>query len=337
MPDGRVTFRLYAPKASEVLITGEWMTAKDQPLALVKGEDSVWSATTDPLPAEIYTYRFLVDGVATADPQNYRNVVSAGRSVLSMVEVRGEAATPWDDKAVPHGTIHIESFDSKLQDRTRLFYVYTPPGYRSNSRTRFPTLVLLPGTPADESEWMTFGPVQRIFDNLIGDKKMKEMVVLMPRSDVLTHAGTRADNLKAFEPLLLQEVLPTFEERYRVDRAATSRAIIGISLGGELAFSVGFRHPETFRWLGSMSGSLVEREFAERYGKAYELPGAANSNFKLIWMGCGADDFFMADTRKLSALFKTKGVHHTLREYRGGHVMTTFRRELTDVLPLLFR
>ena len=54
-------------------------------------------------------------------------------------------------------------------------------------------------------------------------------------------------------------------------------------------------------------------------------------------MGCGTDDLFMEDARKLSTLFTGKGVVHTFREYRGGHRMTTFRRELADVLPLLFR
>jgi enterochelin esterase-like enzyme len=163
------------------------------------------------------------------------------------------------------------------------------------------------------------------------------MVVLMPRADVLTQPGTRADNLKAFEPLLLNEMIPEFEQRYRVDGTPLARAIAGNSLGGELAFSLAFKHPELFRWAASLSGSIFERELAERYGSAYEKSQFTNATFRLLWMGCGSDDAFMADTRKLSELLKANGVNHTFREYGGGHAMTTFRRELLDLLPLLFR
>jgi len=49
----------------------------------------------------------------------------------------------------------------------------------------------------------------RIFDNLLAEGRIKEMLVLMHRSDVLLSGGTRADNLRIFEPLLLTEVLPS--------------------------------------------------------------------------------------------------------------------------------
>jgi len=66
---------------------------------------------------------------------------------------------------------------------------------------------------------------------------MREMVVLMPRADLLLKAGNRADNLAIFEPLLT-ELLPAFEGRYRVERTPDRRAIAGVSLGGELSMSL---------------------------------------------------------------------------------------------------
>src|SRR6266852_3076833 len=41
-PDRRVTFRLKAPRASEVTLTGDWLGAAPQP-KLTKGDDGVWS------------------------------------------------------------------------------------------------------------------------------------------------------------------------------------------------------------------------------------------------------------------------------------------------------
>src|SRR5262245_11997127 len=64
-----VIFRIYAPKASEVSLNGEWMEAHE-PLKLQKADDGVWSATVGPLLPDRYSYCFVVDGVKTADPSN---------------------------------------------------------------------------------------------------------------------------------------------------------------------------------------------------------------------------------------------------------------------------
>ena len=58
LSDRRVTFRLRAPQAREVTVSGEW---GGQPQALTKDEQGVWSATIGPLPPEIYGYNFTVD------------------------------------------------------------------------------------------------------------------------------------------------------------------------------------------------------------------------------------------------------------------------------------
>ena len=104
-----------------------------------------------------------------------------------------------------------------------------------------------------------------------------------------------------------------------------------------MAFSVGFRHPETFRWLGSLAGSLFEREFEPRYGGAYERPAQVNETYKLIWLACGSGDGFLAGARKFSELLSQKRVKHAYREKLGLHNFATFREQLIEFLPLLFR
>src|SRR6266852_1187174 len=70
-PDRRVTFRLKAPRASEVTLTGDWLGAAPQP-KLTKGDDGVWSVTLGPFEPSIYIYSFMMDGMAIADPINPR-------------------------------------------------------------------------------------------------------------------------------------------------------------------------------------------------------------------------------------------------------------------------
>ena len=46
LPDGRVTFRLNAPKADEVILTGEFL---DGPRTFAKDADGLWSVTVGPV------------------------------------------------------------------------------------------------------------------------------------------------------------------------------------------------------------------------------------------------------------------------------------------------
>ena len=63
--DGKITFRLRAPNAKEVFVTG-----MGPRLAMQKDEQGVWSATTDTLKPDIYTYSFSADGITLNDPAN---------------------------------------------------------------------------------------------------------------------------------------------------------------------------------------------------------------------------------------------------------------------------
>src|SRR5438477_8524888 len=69
LPDNRVTFRIYAPKASEVSISGHWITqGRGTGGKLENDSNGVWSITVGPLPPDFYNYTFTVDGVRTIDP-----------------------------------------------------------------------------------------------------------------------------------------------------------------------------------------------------------------------------------------------------------------------------
>jgi enterochelin esterase family protein len=47
LPDKQVTFRLYAPKASEVTLSGHWENGTNVPLT--KDEKGIWFVTVGPL------------------------------------------------------------------------------------------------------------------------------------------------------------------------------------------------------------------------------------------------------------------------------------------------
>src|SRR5438876_490315 len=96
-PDGAITFRLRAPDAKDVAVTGI-----GQRLAMQKDDQGVWSATTAPQKPDIYTYSFSVDGATVPDPGNGLFKTSYGSAGQSMVHVPGHDV--WEPGEGPRGS-----------------------------------------------------------------------------------------------------------------------------------------------------------------------------------------------------------------------------------------
>src|SRR5206468_334796 len=67
-PDRTVTFRLLAPKATEVTVNGSWDNGTN--IKMSKDDAGVWSATVGPVAPQLWGYWFMVDGVKALDPNN---------------------------------------------------------------------------------------------------------------------------------------------------------------------------------------------------------------------------------------------------------------------------
>ena len=337
--DRAVTFRLWAPKASEVQLSGNWM-GPHPPVPLVRGDNGVWSTRVPPLKPNIYSYGFIVDGIRTPDPACRCTFSAAGRFVDSVLRIPGDKPEPWEAQNSPPGTLHHERFLSARQQQIRRFVVYTPPGYEQAGSRRYPALVLLPGTPGDEHDWTSGGGFAEVmFDNLIARGEMAPMIVVVTASDALDRAGQRRsdENLQEFEAILLKEVLPVVRSRYRVHSRPESWAIAGLSLGGEFGMHVGLKHPEVFRSVASLSGSLVPNSFDRRFLPWLATPEIRRGAYNMIWVGCGAEDVFLEGARTFARRLDAAGIRHVFREFDGPHSMSTARRELAELLPQLFR
>jgi 1,4-alpha-glucan branching enzyme len=62
------TFRISAPGAMSVMLVGDFTHWQQQPIALQKGANGVWSASVD-LPPGKHSYRFIVDSEWRDDPE----------------------------------------------------------------------------------------------------------------------------------------------------------------------------------------------------------------------------------------------------------------------------
>ena len=79
---------------------------------------------------------------------------------------------------VEHGKIETVEYDSKSVGDTRKMVVYLPPGYSKD--TKYPVFYLLHGAGDNEGGWTRTGAANVILDNLLADKKIVPMIVVMP-------------------------------------------------------------------------------------------------------------------------------------------------------------
>jgi enterochelin esterase family protein len=327
-PDRTVIFRINAPKAAAVSVNGEF-GAK----TMSKDDSGAWTATVGPLEPDMYSYRFVVDGVPTLDPRNGR--VKVGQPPLSnLVEIVGDKPGPHDLRPVPHGTVHFHRYESKsLQGKARGMVVYTPPSYESAAEQRYPVLYLLHGSGDNEFGWTEIGLAHRILDNLLADGKAAPMLIVMPNGHAAERRpGQPNNNTKMFEADLLGEVVPLVERIYRVKPGQQNRAIAGLSMGGGQAWAVGMGHLDLFAYVCpfSMGGrSAVDLDQLDST--------EVNRRLKLLWIGCGRDDRLFARGEKLSADLTGKGIKNTWRPSDGAHTWIVWRKYLAEVVPLLFR
>ncbi|MBR0321518.1 MAG: hypothetical protein IIX08_03920, partial [Bacteroidales bacterium] len=148
---------------------------------LRRGENYIWEVSI-PAPApEIYTYHFIVDGVAMSDPSNVL-MQRDGTRYLSMLLVDGERSENYKE-ANKRGSVSHVWYDSELLGLNRRMTVYTPYGYETSKKTKYPVLYLLHGGGGDEEAWTSMGRTAQILDNLIEKGLAEPMIVVMPNGN----------------------------------------------------------------------------------------------------------------------------------------------------------
>jgi len=331
-PDKTVTFRMWAPKAAEVTLTGDWLPAKTNP-KFTKDEKGVWSLTIGPMEPSIYIYNFNVDGLAMADPVNPRMKLRA-RTSASLVEIPADTPAFWQERDVPHGKVEINWGKSKaLNGETRGIWIYTPPGYDKNTR-KYPVLYLFHGNNDIAGGWTLVGQANFILDNLLAEKKATPMIVVMPFGHAAPYGARGNDEL--FEDYLLKDVVPLVESEYRVETGRDKRAIAGLSMGGGQSLRIGLGHLDMFSAIGVFS-SGVPANFETRFATPLQDAKGTNAKLKQFWIGCGKQDTVFAGSKRLSEILDKSQIKHTFREIDGAHNYTAWKKFLVEYAALLFR
>lgn len=359
--DHSVTFRFIAPDAKKVDVAGDFVDKVEANpiggmvgtglLSMAKDEKGIWTLTTKPLSSELYSYLFVVDGVATTDPNN-PYVFRDFSTITNIFIVGGGQADLYKVNNVPHGSLSHRWYESKALGMTRRINIYTPAGYES-SKEKYPVLYLLHGMGGDEDEWVTFGRATQILDNLIAQGKAKPMVLVMTNGHAAMEAAPGESSRGLYKPvhektgtmdgtfeLNFKEIMSFVESNYRVIPDKAHRAIAGLSMGGFHSAHISAYYENSFDYVGLFSAALIKRDDAT--GKIYSnfddlLKKQKDNGLKLYWMGIGKDDFLFKANQEFRDKLNKLGMKYTYVETDGGHIWKNWRIYLGQFAPLLFK
>ncbi|HIZ33436.1 MAG TPA: esterase [Candidatus Bacteroides merdigallinarum] len=361
--DNTVTFRLKAPKAVKVQVTGDFLapTPIQTPNGvweapgvadLKEGKDGVWEFTTpEPLAPELYSYSFLVDGLRMMDPGNVYMIRDVA-TVTNVFLIGGGRADLYKVNDVPHGTVSRLWYDSPTLKKTRRLTVYTPAGYETSGK-RYPVFYLLHGMGGDEEAWIALGRTAQIMDNLIAQGKAEPMIVVMTNGNASQEAapGESQDGFKAPTINLPQTMEGSFEsafpdvvkfidKTYRTKANKRSRAIAGLSMGGYHSLHISKQYPDLFNYVGLFSAAILpDKSIQSPIYEDLEQKLAVQFAKKpaLYWIGIGKTDFLYQANVDYRKLLDKHGYKYTYYESEGGHIWRNWRIYLTEFAPLLFK
>ncbi len=360
--DNSVTFRVYAPKARTVSLSGDFLPdvvsntngfSMPAPgsVNMVEGKDGIWEYTTDVLAPELYSYLFKIDGLTYEDPSNHYKIrdVSTWTNFFLITAEEGDAGHMYSTNKVPHGNVEKVWYDDSVLGMTRRMSIYTPPGY-ANSKEKYPVLYLCHGAGGDENSWLDLGRAAQIMDNLIAAGKAKPMIVVIPNGNPTAAAapgewdaglykasmsGTpkAGAEAKASIPEAFPEIMKYVEKNYRVLKGAANTAMCGLSMGGGHTFQTTNMYPDKFGYIGVFSGAVNMN--GEATEKALDV--LFSKKPKLYFIACGEDDFIIQGSRDCVKFLEERNYPHQVLWTEGGHIWRNWRNYLIVFASQLFK
>jgi len=228
------------------------------------------------------------------------------------------------------------SFNTSNLEKPEFAYVIVPANYERDNRL-FPAVYLLHGWLGNYKIWY-----EKNGTDLKRLSNLYNLIIVMPDGGF---AGWYIDSpikkSSNYESTIANDVVQAIDQSFNTFKLSSKRAITGLSMGGYGAFRIGFKYPETFGNIGSMSGGLeliaageADPE-AERYFNIdsvlssdsskwtdYDLNGVldnAKKSKQSIIFDCGVNDIFIKINRNFHAEMLKMQIPHDYTERPGIH------------------
>lgn len=225
------------------------------------------------------------------------------------------------------------TFYSKLAGQDVGYCIYLPPDYDSGVK-RYPVAYHLHGYKGNESShiWV----MEKVY------RSREEITVFA--NGTSSDNGYR-DNELPIESIIITELIPYIDGKYRTDATRESRSISGFSMGGAGAFYYAVKYPELFSSVTAYAGTyhhfyhkgyrgvmeppekapelyeamMREERYLEEDGILYLVRQNAekirgNLDIKLL---VGSDDILLNDNVIMHLYLDSLGIPHEYRIFEG--------------------
>jgi enterochelin esterase-like enzyme len=357
-PDGRVTFHFNAPDAQKVQVS-----IANVVFDMIKGDDGIWTYTSEPQDKGYHNYWMIVDGAVVLDPAT--NAFIGYGHMCNGFEIPDPDGSFYDLKDVPHGNVLIKNYFSKTTNSWRHIFVYTPPGYETTISTRYPVLYLQHGGGEDERVWIEMGRTNLILDNLIAEGKANPLIVVMetsaaykpgegpPQPRQPRPAGERQGqpdsvarprmsfSFDTYKEVMINDLIPFIDNNFRTLSDGNNRAMAGLSMGGMVTRVVTLANLDKFAYVGLFSGGSFSMEDVNN------TPGF-KEKVKLVFVSYGSRELenrrfsgrgpFGGDPKVNTEELKQAGLNSVFYvSPNTAHEWQSWRRSLYEFAPLLFK
>lgn len=261
-------------------------------------------------------------------------------------------ATPQDPR------VKTVQFESKLVRKTLPYSVLLPVDYDQPAAKakRYPVVYLLHGLTGHYTNWFERSKVADY-------AAPYGLIVVTPEGNDGWYSDSSTVPADKYETYIIEELLPDVQRRYRTIETREGRSIAGLSMGGYGALKFGVKHPQTFAFVGSMSGALDAAAWKEADLGSFQFiwrtllpvfgpednPGrAANDLQKLyrgladekiaglpfVYLDCGTDDPLMQSNRSFAETLLQRKIPHEYRQLLGTHNWTYWDAQVKEVLKM---
>jgi enterochelin esterase family protein len=338
--EGRVRAQISAPIANKVQLDIGGVKYD-----LVKDDKGLWTGESAPQDDGFHYYQLNIDGASVPDPGT-RYFYGAGRWG-SGIEIPAADQDFYAVKDVSHGLVSENIYFSKITNAFRRCFVYTPAEYAQNPQKRYPVLYLQHGSFEDETGWASQGKAGLILDNLIAAGKAVPMIIVMDNG--YAYKPQTGENqsrpVSVFEEVMINEIIPMTDTKFRTIADREHRAIAGLSMGANQTMHIIMNNLDKFASYGGFSGtsnypSTAEIDPATFLDGKFNDGAAINKQVKVFWLGLGTKEPnpFPGSVGAFRKMMDKQGIKYVYYESPGtAHEWLTWRRSLHQYAQLLFK
>jgi len=239
-----------------------------------------------------------------------------------------------------------------------------PEDYYTSAES-YCVIYLLHGFGGNQNSWLTRCRINELVDSLRQNMNLNDFIYVMPDADK-SYFINNYDSSYMFSDYLSTELIPAIDSLYRTRPADSSRAIMGLSMGGYGAIINAIKHNKQFGSVVSLSAAirtesifknLPQNRYEKYFSKVYG-PGLSDSlritehwkEFspyslldtklavdlrKINWyIDCGMNDFLLPANEAFHSLLMKYGIPHEYHVRPGQHNWTYWYR--STIYGLLF-